>query len=163
PATTAVQAALPPEDAGRIPLPPAPQPRIRNPMTPEALTRQATRLDWALVVVTLALAFLLGSFAAHNGDLWMHLASGRLQAQGKYSLGSDPFTYTVADGHWVNHAWLWDRVQYGLFTVAGGEEGQGGAALIIVKALLVALLAGVLIATRRRDLGLWTPVACAAL
>jgi hypothetical protein len=163
PGTTAIQATMPPDEAGRIPLPPGPQPRIRKPMSPESLARQARRLDWALVVVALALAFLLGSFAARKGALWMHLASGRLLAQGKYILGSDPFTYTCADSRWVNHAWLWDLSHYGLFTVAGGEDGQGGAALVIFKALLVTLLAGVLIATRRRDLGLWAPAGCATL
>jgi hypothetical protein len=162
PAASGVQATLPAEP-GRIPLPPAPQPRVKKPITPESLARQALGLDRALVVVTLALAFLLGSFAARNSDLWMHLASGRLLAHGDYHFGSDPFTYTCSDSRWVNHSWLWDLGQYALFTAAGGEEGSGGAVLVVLKALLVTLLAAVLIATRRRDLGLWAPAACTAL
>jgi tetratricopeptide (TPR) repeat protein len=136
---------------------------MKKPMTPESLARQALGLDRALVVVTLVLAFLLGSFAARNTDLWLHLASGRLLAHGDYHFGHDPFTYTCPDSRWVNHAWLWDLSQYALFTVAGGEDGQGGAALVVLKALLVTLLAAVLIATRRRDLSLWAPAACTAL
>jgi hypothetical protein len=114
-------------------------------------------------VVTLALAFLLGSFAARNPDLWLHLADGRQIVAGGYRFGGDPFTYTCAETRWINPAWLWDVTHYGLLTAGGGEDRAGGAVLVIFKALLVTLLAGVLIATRRRDLGLWAPAGCTAL
>src|SRR5262245_2694775 len=51
-------------------------PAKREPLTPEQLAREVRRLDRALVVVALVFAFFLGSFAAHNSDYWMHLATG---------------------------------------------------------------------------------------
>ena len=56
------------------------------------------KADGAYAVLVLALAFLLGSFAAGNTDLWMHLATGRLVQKGEYqkvtyTFGVDPFAY----------------------------------------------------------------------
>ena len=62
-------------DDAPIPLPP-----VQKPPTVQAepeLQRRLAWLDGALWVLVLVLAFLLGSFAATNSDLWMHLALGR--------------------------------------------------------------------------------------
>lgn len=152
----------PPEDGERIPLPPPPQPP-RAVLSLDVLVRWVGWLDAALVVTVLALAFLLASFLARNADLWQHLAVGRLVAQGKYSFGHDPFTYSCPDCPWVNTSWLADLGAYGLFALGGGEGGAGGPVLVVVKALLITLLAIVLLAVRRRGLGLWAPAAMTAV
>src|SRR5262245_38105483 len=70
-----------------IPLPPAPH---RLPAAPEHHGRHS-RVDLALAVLVLSLAFLAASFPARNSDLWFHLATGRRLAQGQYTFGTDPF------------------------------------------------------------------------
>ena len=129
--------------------PPPPQ---REPLTPERLAREIRRLDGLLIAVTLFLAFFLASFAAHNSDVWMHLATGRLIAHGDYRFGGDPFAFTSPDHAyaWVNHAWLPDLIAYGLAQLFGGPETPaGGAALVAAKALLVAALAGLMLLAGR--------------
>src|SRR5262245_1083785 len=85
--------------------------------------------------LVVAFAFLATSFPARNADIWLRLATGRALIHGDYHFGTDPFSYTTADSYWVNHGWLFDAASYGLLA------GSGGTALVIVKALLIALLA----------------------
>jgi hypothetical protein len=86
--------------------------------------------------LVVAFAFLATSFPARNADVWLRLATGRALIHGDYHFGTDPFSYTTAGSFWVNHGWLFDAASYGLLV------GFGGAALVAVKALLIALLAG---------------------
>jgi hypothetical protein len=151
---TATQAAPPAPPQADIPLPPArPRPLV---VSPEQLALRLGRLDLLLVAVVLVLAFFLGSFAARNSDLLMHLASGRLQTKGEYRpwSGVDPFSYTTEGIYWANHSWLFDLITYGLYQMTTG------AGLVIVKALLVVALAGVMLATRRPGRSLWIPAVC---
>src|SRR5262245_16287634 len=92
----------------RIPLP-APKPAI----DPEVLRRRARGLDAVLVGVLLIFAFVTASFKATNSDLFMHLATGRLIVQGAFEWGVDPYTFG-STGRWVEHAWLYDVILYGL-------------------------------------------------
>jgi hypothetical protein len=110
-------------------------------------------LDGMLVVAVLALALFLGSFAAVNADLWPHLAAGRLVASGRFQFGADPFS-AAPGATWVNHAWLYDLLQYLLFR-------PGGAVLVAFKAGLVVVLAAVLVMLRRR--GFLGPAAATTL
>src|SRR5437588_522509 len=93
-------------------------------------------LDLLPAVLVAALAFLLASTPARNSDLWLHLAAGRALVRGQAPLGTDPFASTTTGAAWVNHAWLSDVALYGLY------ERGGSRALVVAKALLVALLAG---------------------
>lgn len=141
---------------------PAEKPRKR--LTPERLAQEMVRLDRAMAVVVLLLAFFLGSFAAYNSDVWMHLAAGRMIAHGDYTFGSDPFSFTTHDTVWVNHAWLTDLLAYLASRLLGGPEtAAGGAVLIALKAVLVTLLAGVMLSIRRPGQSLWLPAFCVAL
>jgi tetratricopeptide (TPR) repeat protein len=97
------------------------------------------------VALVLLLALFAASFPARNTDLWMHLAAGKLLAAGEYRLGSDPFSYTSATSPWINRAWLYDLVSHGLYSLAGGE------ALVLVKALLIAGLAAILLLWAREQ------------
>src|SRR5438067_13778945 len=65
--------------------------------------RRARRLDLAFAGLVLLFAFLLASFPIRNSDVWMHLAAGRLLAQGQYEFGKDPFAYTTENVYWANH------------------------------------------------------------
>lgn len=138
---------------------PAPQPtRI-----PRPIGSHIAWLDYGLVAVVLVLAVLLGSFAARNSDLFLRLATGRLIAQGAYSFGVDPFSYTSTSA-WIHHSWLFDLLLYGLAAVAGGiDVPAAGAVLVGFKALLVAVLAFVLLQIRRPGQSLWAPVFCTVL
>lgn len=133
------------------------------------VTRTTSRANWTggfnfvLGGMVLAFAFLAASFAVRNSDFWLHLATGRLIADGAYQFGRDPFAYTSGDFVWVNHAWLFDFCLYRLY------ETMGGGGVVILKALVIALLAFVLLSVRRpRDSefaaqGIEWPVAFTAL
>jgi tetratricopeptide (TPR) repeat protein len=117
--------------------------------------------DLVLIGMVLAFAFLAASFAVRNSDFWLHLASGRLLAEGRYRFGVDPFAFTTENQYWANHAWLFDLPLYLLYVNLG--EQLGGTVLVAVKALLVSLLALVLLTIRRPDSRLGWPVACTLL
>lgn len=105
----------------------------------------------------LVFAFLTASFAVRNSDFWMHLASGRLLAEGNYHFGVDPFAYTTQGVYWANHAWLFDLLVYLVFTKLGA------IVLVIVKAALIAVLAVVLLSIRRPGSRFGVPAFCTLL
>lgn len=47
-----------------------------------------------------------------GGDLWWHLASGRVIWEAGAVLQRDPFSHTFAAAPWVNHEWLWQVVYW---------------------------------------------------
>jgi hypothetical protein len=100
---------------------------------------------------------LSASFLARNSDLWFHLATGRLLAQGQFTFGADPFAYTTREVYWSCHSWLFDLGLYELDGLVGG----GG--LVVLKALFIAALAGLLLRVRRPSSGAWLPVICTTL
>lgn len=140
--------------AANRPSEPIPEPveptTTATPTTPTAVADNSIKptglmlgLDWVMAGGALALAFFAGSFAAQNSDVWMRLATGRLLADGGYSFGTDPFSYSSEGRTWVNHSWLVDLLSYKLFQVGGG------AALIIGKCVLLAIAAGFVLLARR--------------
>src|SRR5262249_37351777 len=98
--------------------------------------RRVGRIDLLMIPVVLAVVFCMASFTARNFDLWQHLAVGKLVANGDYHFGQDPFSHATAGVYWANHAWLFDTVLYGLYTL-----NTNGAVAIGFKAILVALTA----------------------
>jgi hypothetical protein len=165
-----------PATAGSIPIeavPPGTVPaeaenRGRAPkvITPERLAAEISRLDVLLVVVALVLTFFLASFAARNSDFWMHLATGRLIANGQYRFGADPFSYTTPDTPWtwINRAWLSDLGLYLAAEAAGGPESpRAGVVLVAAKALLITAMVAVLLLIRTKERSLWIPVVCTTL
>lgn len=143
--------------APSAPPPPTEEKPKKRRLTPNEVARIASHLDKCLVAVVLVLAFFLASFAVRNSDFWMHLATGRLLANGQYTFGVDPFAYTTEGVYWANHSWLFDLGLYGLWQAAGGE------AVVVVKAVLITLLAVLMLLVRRPGQGLWAPAACTAL
>jgi hypothetical protein len=107
-------------------------------------------VDAALAVVVAVAAFLAGSFAAHNTDVWLHLANGRNLVQGKYTPGSDPYTFSGADRPWADTSWLFDL---GLYAVYSADPT--GAAVVAVKAVAFAAAFALLFLLRRPGRALW--------
>lgn len=139
-----------------VPLPPLPR---TQPIDPTKFLRRRSWLDALIVAVVLLFSFLVVSFPAVNTDFFRHAAIGRLILNGEYHFGVDPFVYTVGDTYFVNHSWLFDILLYGLYQLP-----SGGAIVVIVKALLTAVLAEVLLrASRRAGQSLWIPAVCTAL
>src|SRR5581483_9120821 len=117
--------------------------------------------DFVLIGLVLAFAFLAASFAVRNSDFWLHLASGRLLADGRYTFGVDPFAFTTENQYWANHAWLFDWPLYLIYNRLG--EQLGGSVLVVLKALLVSLLALILLSVRRPESRLGWPILCTLL
>jgi hypothetical protein len=136
---------------GTIPLPAVPR------TTELAGPRRGSVLGSVLLMLVLTLAFLAASFPARNSDLWFHLATGRLVANGEFSFGSDPFAYTTQQVYWACHSWLFD---WTLFALRGWISDPG---LVVLKALLVAALAALLFRIRRPDGVVWLPAVCTTL
>ncbi len=119
--------------------------------------RRHRAFDGFLVIVVLAFAFLAASFAVRNSDFWMHLAGGRLLAEGRYQFGVDPFAYTTRDVYWANRAWLFDLLLFLLY------QSLGGTVLVVLKALLIVVLAALMLSVRRPGSGLGVPAVCTLL
>ncbi|HEY1860736.1 MAG TPA: hypothetical protein VGG61_10300, partial [Gemmataceae bacterium] len=116
PSTPAQPEEAPGHEVGRILLPPVPHPVAASATTAES-RHWWTRVPTFLVLV---LAFLSASFLARNSDLWFHLATGRLLAQGQFTFGVDPFAYTTQGVYWACHSWLFDLGLYELYDTIGG-------------------------------------------
>src|SRR5262249_12525217 len=129
----------------------------RAPVTVEQVMRWTRPLDALLVLSVVALTFLLASFAARLGDFLLNLASGRALFDGSYKLGEDPFAFTPQGVRWVNHSWLYDASIYLLY------RGLGGQALVVLKALAMAILGGFMLAVRRSGQSLWIPAVCTGI
>ncbi len=145
-------AAPPPADAERIMLPPMkPAPLAHTYPVPTF-----PRFDRFLLVLLIIFVAFLSSFAIGNSDFWLHLATGRLIAQGEYQFGTDPFSL-ASEGTWINHAWLFDLLLYWLYSAVGGPG------VAIFRAVLVVALMLVLLGIRRKDQGRALPVMVLAL
>ncbi len=151
---------------GSIPIAPYPsvsaEPAVRSvslthdSATSARLMNEVKRLDAVLVGSVLVLAFLLGSFIATNSDVWMHLATGRLIANGQYQFGDDPFSYSTPGVRWVNHSWLPDWLGYVTSVAVGGpEDPTGGGVLVVLKALVITATTGIMLLVCRREGGTW--------
>ena len=95
-------------------------------------------VDGLLAVMLCVLAFLLASTPARNSDLLLHLASGRVFARGDATWGVDPFSSATKNRSYVNPTWLSDVLLFELHQFGDGK------ALVPAKALLAALLVGML-------------------
>lgn len=125
------------------------------PAPPPAAPERVRRIDAVAGGLVVAFALVVASFTARNSDLWLHLATGRLIASGEYRFGADPFTYTA--GYWANHAWLFDLGLYLTYSKFGG------ATLVALKALGVAVAAGLMLWAARGRGPAWVATGCVLL
>ncbi|HBI41923.1 MAG TPA: hypothetical protein DDY78_03575 [Planctomycetales bacterium] len=129
-------------------------------MATEQTARRLRLLDGLLVFVVLLFAFLTALFPVYNSDFFLHAATGRLIAHGHYQIGVDPFAFTTQGAVWINHHWLYDLIVYLLYA----SSTAGGTILIVLKALMIAALAEVMLRTAREPgRSLWIPAACVGL
>jgi hypothetical protein len=161
PASTGIQTPsgiTAPAEAPSIALPPAPPPPAIDLATFLAMR---VGLDSTLVVLILLFAFLVASFPAGNPDFFTQAATGRMILNGEYHFGVDPFVYSTSDtDYFVNHSWLFAVLMYVLYQI----PSIGGAIVVIFKALLIAVLAGVIFrAGRRPGQSPWIAATCTAL
>jgi hypothetical protein len=118
------------------------------------MTKDWRRFLWfdvALFTLALILAFFLGSFTAHNSDLFLHLGLG------------NPFGNRVESSGWVHHAWLTSLLLGAVYEPLSPTAEWGGHIAIIIKALLVVGIAVVLCLIRRPGQSLLLPIGCTAL
>src|SRR5262245_42336844 len=108
---------------------------------PHNKTRTGAATQLFLRIAPLALLMLLAATPARNSDLWLHLAAGRNWFE--KPAGSASSIYTSTQILTVEPSWLVDVQLYCLF-VAGG-----GVALLLWKALIIALT-GALVIYRSR-------------
>ena len=135
------------------PVPPPADPSIpAAPVAPQSATwpEWFAAVDVVLALVGVVLAFLLGSFAARNSDLWLHLAGGRLIAEGQLNLGTDPFGFVAPDRPWVHTSWLTDLAAYLAY-----KADPTGVILVGVKAAVFAVTFGLFYFLRRPGHALW--------
>ena len=132
------------------PVPPPADPSA--PVAPQSATwpEWFAAVDVVLALVGVVLAFLLGSFAARNSDLWLHLAGGRLIAEGQLNLGTDPFGFVAPDRPWVHTSWLTDLAAYLAY-----KADPTGVILVGVKAAVFAVAFGLFYFLRQPGHALW--------
>jgi hypothetical protein len=100
--------------------------------------RPASLRERALLAAFLIVVFATGLTAIADGDIFWHLAAGRLMAQTGRLLRADPFSTSALGRPWVDVHWLFQLGAYGLFR-AGGL-----LALVLARATLLAAGAAVL-------------------
>jgi tetratricopeptide (TPR) repeat protein len=116
--------------------------------------KQSSRLgvvDGFLAVLICGVAFLLASTPARNSDLWLHLATGRWLSTQRLPDGTDPFSFATQGVFWVDHTWLSDILLYQIYKLGNG------AALVVAKAVVTALLAALVLCFRRRGESIAVP------
>jgi tetratricopeptide (TPR) repeat protein len=102
-------------------------------------------LSIVAVVLVLAFAFLLALEKVHESDSLWHLKTGEWILSHGQIPRTDVFSSTVAGKRWLDWESLFQIAMYAVYTVGGFN------ALVLAKALLVALTAALLLDTCRRD------------
>ena len=94
------------------------------------------------------LVFSSATFKISTYDVWWHLAYGRLIFDSGEIPRHDTFSFTAAGAERTDHEWLFQCLAYGLHQLGGST------ALILAKALLVAVAALLVYRFVRRETGL---------
>ncbi len=99
---------------------------------------------WA-VAAACVVGGLAGTLAISNTSIGWHLASGRwILAHHAVPL-ADPFSFTAVGAPWLDHEWLFQ------VAVAGVDAAVGGAGLVVLRSILVAVLGAVLLVIGHRS------------
>jgi hypothetical protein len=130
--------------------PPASEASDRKGVLPE-------NVRWArgyllILIITIFVGALLGTFQIANTSVGWHLASGRWMVEHHAFLRADPFTFTAVGAPWIDHEWFFQ-------VVAAGAHAIGGAPLLAaLRAFCVGILALLLFVIGTRS-GLSPPFA----
>ena len=94
-----------------------------------------TRIPPLIVVGAAIAGAALGIFKIANTSVGWHLASGRWVLENGSFLHRDPFSFTSSGAAWIDHEWLF---QIGVALI---DSLGGGPALVVMRAIMVAALA----------------------
>lgn len=129
-----------------------------EPLTPELVEDEAIRGDFVLKWAVVLLAFLLGSTRIGETMTLVHVKTGRYLARhGIIPPATDVFSYTARDRPWTNLSWGFDLIA-AVVDAAGSFVG-----LSVVKALIAALIFGLIVHISRPGSPTWWGSLCAAL
>jgi tetratricopeptide (TPR) repeat protein len=129
-----------------------------EPLTPELVEDEALRGDFVLRWAVILLALLLGCTKISETSTLVHIKSGEYMAgHGVLPPRTDVFSYTAADRPWINLGWLFDLIAAGVFAV-GGAVG-----ISLFKAVLAAMVVGIVVHTSKPEIATWWGSVCAGL
>lgn len=103
------------------------------------------RTDTALTTGVLAGVGLLNISPIEDLDLWWLLRTGRYMVETRSFPTTDPFSATAQGAEWINHAWGFELVLYGVYSL-GGTTG-----LILLQALFAVATFGLLYRVLRAE------------
>jgi hypothetical protein len=122
--------------------------------TTQAQSTAYRAMDAALVVLTLAAAFLLGCQELFDSDVWWHVRSGQWIWQNGRVPALDPFTFASANRPWVDLHWLFQLL------LAGAHRLGGAAGMILFASSVCATVILVGLTARDRRWPMPVIVAC---
>ena len=119
-------------------------------LTPELVEEEAIRGDFVLRWAAVLLAVMFGCTLITHTQTLVEVKSGEyLLSHGILPDGSDPFAYTTQGRDWRNHAWLFDIVLAGVFSIGGA------AGLTVLKAILAGLTFWCVVTISRPHTSTW--------
>ncbi len=118
------------------------------PTTPRTPLAWLPVADAAIALLVVLLAGFVAAFVSRNSDQWLHFAAGRDLLSGKYSLGTDPYSYLHDNQSWTNHSWLYDVAAYQLYSISG-------SAVTLCKAIVFAMAFFVVLRIRKPGTPSW--------
>lgn len=129
-----------------------------EPLTPELVEDEAIRGDFVLKWAVVLLAFLLASTRIGETPSLVHIKSGQyLTAHGWLPPANDVFSYTAVDRPWTNLSWGFDLL------AATVHAAGAFAGMSLFKALLAAVMFGLIVHTSRLESPTWWGSICALL
>jgi hypothetical protein len=103
------------------------------------------RLGWLAPLGALGAIGLTALKPVDDLDFWWLLAGGRYLVETGRFLTTDPFSATAQGAEWLNHAWGFELVLYGVYRAAGMTG------VVLLQGIAAAAAFGVLYGLLRRD------------
>lgn len=129
-----------------------------EPLTPELVEEEAIRGDFVLKWAVVLLAFLLGSTRIAETGTLVNVKTGQyLASHGFLPPANDVFSYTAADRPWTNLSWGFDLMASAVYAVGAF------AGLSVFKALIAAVIFGIVVSISRPNLPTWWGAICGAI
>jgi hypothetical protein len=103
------------------------------------------RRGHALAIAFLAAVGVIALRPIDDADFWWLLRAGRYMVETGTFLTADPFSATAHGADWLNHAWGFELLVYGVYALAGVSG------VILLQGLAAAATFGVLFGLLRRE------------
>ena len=104
-----------------------------------------TGIARALPAMFLAAVGLTALRPIDDPDFWWLLRGGRYMVETRSLASTDPFSATAYGAEWLNHAWGFELLAYGVYALAGTTG------VILLQGIVVAAAFGVLFGLLRRE------------